>query len=310
MNKKGVWGLVVVVLVVMGGVLLFGFWGGQDDGKSEKIKIAATIFPLCDLTEQVVGSEAEIICLLPPGASPHTFELSPQTVAKLTDVDLVFYMGYGIDDWVLDYAESSERTKVVRVDRGIDLRSFAVEDEESIHVESDHEGGEIDPHYWLTASNAEKISRTIYETILKTDTENKDIYQKNWVAVEQGLAKLDGEIRLNLTNLRNRKMVTMHQAWGYFAAAYDLEVVATFEPFPGKEPTPKYLAEVSETMERERVVTIFSEPQMSNEVLKPFVKDLDLQLYILDPLGGVPERESYVEMMEYNAATIKEALGK
>lgn len=312
-KKTGLWALIIILILTIGGIAILGFWPIKKES-TEKFKAAATIFPLCDLTRQATGSAAEVVCLMPPGVSPHTFEASPRTIASLEGVDIIFYIGYGVDDWILDYVESTE-ARMIRVDSGIELKLFAEEaDEEDKRQEEghnhDHEPGRVDPHYWLSAPNAEKISRNIYEEMKKIDPKNEASYDQNWVVAEQALAKLDGEIRLNLSNLRTRKMVTMHEAWGYFAEAYDLEVAATFEPFPGKEPTPKYLADLSETMKKQRMTIIFSEPQLSNEILAPFVEDLGLRVYMLDPLGGVPGRESYVGMMEYNSATIKGALGK
>ncbi len=95
-----------------------------------------------------------------------------------------------------------------------------------------------------------------------------------------------------------------------FVFGCGLYIVVTFEPFPGKEPTAKYLEELNKVVKEDNIKVIFSEPQMSNDVLKPFAKDLGLELFVLDPLGGDEGRDSYIETMEYNGNILFEALNK
>ena len=92
------------------------------------------------------------------------------------------------------------------------------------------------------------------------------------------------------------------------ADEFGLEIVGAFEPFPGKQPTPRYLAALQEKARSHGVTALFSEPQLSNQAVAAFVGDIGLKLYVLDPLGGVEGRGGYIELLEYNTDIIVKAL--
>lgn len=265
-----------------------------------KIKVATTIFPIFDITKNITGNKIDVIQILPPGSSPHTFELSIAKAKELQDTSDIFMIGYGIDNWASTVKDAIGNVNLVTVDKNINLRT--AEGDEGL-PEYDNK----DPHYWLSIENAKEISRTIEKELEKIDPVNSQYYQDN---LDQYLVKLD-EAKNNISNdfkdIDSRKLVTFHDAWEYFADEFNLDIVATFEPFPGSEPTPKYLQDLSNSVKNENVKAIFSEPEFSNETIKPFVNDVGLKLYILDAEGNY-YGNSYIENMEGNAKIMKEAL--
>ncbi len=279
----------------------------EEDG----IKVAATIFPLVDIAQNIVGDKIEVVQILPSGASPHTFEITPEQVKKLQDVKVIFAIGHGLDDWVYDIKDAIGDIEIITVEKGIELKNISGEEEhEQIHEHEEHEHGDQDPHYWLSILNAKKIAENIKDELVKIDLENSEIYEENLQNYLVELGKLEEDVETKLVGVKTRDMVTFHNAWQYFVDEFDLDIVTTFEPFPGKEPTAKYLEELNKVVKEDNIKVIFSEPQMSNDVLKPFAKDLGLELFILDPLGGDEGRNSYIEMMEYNGDILFEALNK
>ncbi|MDD3887543.1 MAG: metal ABC transporter substrate-binding protein [Patescibacteria group bacterium] len=265
-----------------------------------KLRVAVTIFPLFDITKNIAGDKIDVIQILSVGASPHTFELTTAKTKELQNVSDIFMIGYGIDNWASSVKKTVGNVNVVTVDKNIDLRT--AEGDEGLP-----EYGNKDPHYWLSIDNAKEISKTIEQELEKIDPVNSQYYKDN---LDQYLAKLDEakkNIDSDLKNINFRKLVTFHDAWEYFADEFDLDIVATFEPFPGSEPTPKYLQDLSNTVKKENVKAIFSEPEFSNETIKPFVNDVGLQLYILDAEGNY-YGNSYIENMEGNAKIMREAL--
>jgi len=124
------------------------------------------------------------------------------------------------------------------------------------------------------------------------------------------LDSLSTRIRAHIDMLPDKKMITFHDAWAYFAEEFGLEIVGTFEPFPGKQPTPRYLAELQDVARRNKVKAVFSEPQLSDQAIASFVKDIGLELYVLDPLGGIEGRDSYIKLLTYNTDVIVEALSQ
>jgi zinc transport system substrate-binding protein len=105
-------------------------------------------------------------------------------------------------------------------------------------------------------------------------------------------------------------ILTFHDAWFYFAEDFGLKIAGTFEPAAGEEPTPRYLAELQRRIGTEHIHIVFTEPQLSPSVLESFAKDTKIGIAELDPVGGVEGRTTYLELMEFNANSIRRALQK
>jgi len=99
-------------------------------------------------------------------------------------------------------------------------------------------------------------------------------------------------------------MIVFHAGWNYFAAAYGLEVVAVFQPAPGREPAPRDLQKLYALARAHKIKAVFSEPQLPASSLEPMLQDLGLHLLILDPLGGSSPGDSYIEMLRRNVRNI------
>jgi ABC-type Zn uptake system ZnuABC Zn-binding protein ZnuA len=261
-------------------------------------RIAATIFPLYDLARQVAGDVAEVVLLLPPGASPHTFEPTPARVRDLAGARVLLAVGHGLDDWGARLAQQVGVPRVVTADAGIALRPLRGAAGSSA----------VDPHYWLAAANAATIARTIGAEIARLVPERRSRVDAARDACVGMLTTLDGELRRLLADLPDRRIATFHDAFGYFAAAYGLEIVAVFEPSPGREPGPRFVQAFHDAVRAAGVRVLFHEPQLSVEALRPIARDLGVTLAVLDPLGGLPGRETYVGTMRFDARQVAAAL--
>jgi zinc transport system substrate-binding protein len=282
----------------------------RSDSTDAKPKIAATIFPIYDIARNIVGDGMNVVAILPPGASPHTYEPSPRRVRELEGVALVFSIGHGLDDWTDTLVAMLPDAKKVVVDKGIHLEgsSGAEEHEEHGHAGEAHRHEGANPHYWLSINNGKQIARTIAEEAIRLDPARQDRYRANLASYLSELDSAKKRIQERIAGLPVRKMIAFHGAWIYYADEFGLEIVGTFEPFAGKRPTPRYLADLHEKAKRHNVKSLFSEPQLSSETVASFVNDIGLELFILDPLGGVDGRSDYIELLEYNTAVIAEAL--
>jgi ABC-type Zn uptake system ZnuABC Zn-binding protein ZnuA len=274
-----------------------------------RLKVAATIFPLYDLVRSVAGPEVEVVLLIPPGASPHTFEAKPGTIRALTDSAAVFAIGHRLDDWAARLAQEAGVSRTMVVDAQISLQ--ALEHELSGHgavPAHGHQHGAVDPHYWLAIPNAMRIVHTIAAALGDLDPAAKQAYEQRAVAFGKQLQAVDDEIRQMLQPLSKRDIATFHPAFGYFAEAYDLHVVATFEPSPGMEPGPRQVEAFLRQIEAHQLRVLFVEPQLPRQPLEGLARDLGVMLQELDPLGGGQGRDSYIAMMRFNAAQIAAAL--
>jgi zinc transport system substrate-binding protein len=195
------------------------------------------------------------------------------------------------------------------VDEGVQLKEFLAHEDHGEHEEHGEHGHEgLNPHYWLSVENGKAIAGNIARELIRIDPADEGSYRANLEAYLASLDTMKEDIAERLGTLPDKKIITFHNAWFYFANEFGLEIVGTFEPFPGKQPTPRYLADLQETARRNNVRAVFSEPQLSNEAIGSFVSDIGLELYVLDPLGGVEGRESYRELFHYNADVIAKAL--
>lgn len=286
-------------------VLLF-IDGSSDRSDSDAIKVAATIFPLYDIARNIAGDKVEVVQILPSGASPHTYEVTPGKIKELQNTKIIFAIGEGTDDWTENITESITGAEIKTVSNTITLKKFS--DLHSHDHEQGDEEGSHDPHYWLSPTNAKIIAATIAEALSELDPANKTYYEEQRTEYQAALDTLLQTASHKLSQLDNTHMVYTHDAWQYFNDEFGLETVGTFQASPGKEPTPKELAELVEIVEEYNVQALFSEPQLSDDVIRPFAEDTGLPVYVLDPLGGTDDRQSYVGLIQYNVATIFEAL--
>jgi zinc transport system substrate-binding protein len=290
--------LPIFVTIVACGLLLCSCRKNEPSaGDDGSLKVAATIFPLADIARNVGGDKITVITIMPPGASPHTFEPTYDTIRQANGIKALFTIGYGLDNWAQKVTASlSGNIAIIEVSKGIELRHF--------------EDGSIDPHYWLSLTNGSIIAKNIADSLGGIDPANKDYYFRNLAAYQLQLDKENKEIKTQLTTLQQRSFVTFHEAWFYFAKAYGLNVAEAFEPFPGKEPTPEFLARFIKTIKENNIKVVFTEPQFSAESIRQVAKDLQLKIRTLDPEGGTAETKTYIDMMRFNAETIYKALSQ
>jgi ABC-type Zn uptake system ZnuABC Zn-binding protein ZnuA len=256
--------------------------------------VAATIFPLYDVVREVGGPLVEPLLVLPPGASPHTFEPRPSNARALAHAALLLQIGHGLDDWAVRLAEASGVRRVVAVEAGIRLRRFS--------------DGSVDPHYWLSCANVGAISLTVSEELVRLLPSRQAEIRARLAGYLARLDAADSEIRRMLVGLPSRSIATLHDGFGYFADAYGLVVAAVFEPSGDREPTPRAVADFARRIRESGVRAIFAEPQLSKDAIRPIANDVGVPLSTLDDLGGVPGRDSCVSLLLFDARQVAEAL--
>lgn len=280
--------------VVLLATVLWAALAGLAGSEEARPTVATTIFPLYDITRQVAGPAAEVALMLPPGASPHTFEPTPSQVRALARARMVFVIGHGLDDWAARLARSAGVSRVVVVDRGVALRRET--------------GGTIDPHYWLAPANARAIAHTVADELEGLVPAHRAEIQSALTSYLARLDAVEAEVRGILADLPARRIATFHDAFGYFAEAFGLEVAAVFEPYPGREPSPRFVAEFQRQVRASGVRTLFAEPQLALDPLRPLARDLGVTLSVLDPLGGVAGRDTYLDLLRFNARQVAAAI--
>lgn len=323
-KKKNV--LVGILFLVSIIIFMFAIWffnsdvENVDTGIEGNIKTVATIFPIYDIMRQVGGEKIEANLLLPPGASPHTFEISPQEVKNLNSTNLLLFAGAGIDLWANTIVKENinqSRNDYVAIDLSqvVELQPFGESDnhddeegENEPENDDKHAPGEMDPHYWLNPDNAALIAQEIASQLTYFDPENRDYYEQNASTFISNLEERAVAWQEDIDNLSKKEIIVYHDAWFYFANYFNIDILASLEPFPGKLPSPKYLQEVNEIIEENNINVLFIEPQLSPDQARAMAQNLVADIEVLDPLGGVEGRETYIDLIDYNVNTIVNAL--
>lgn len=313
MNKRGRFLALGVILFIFGLLFfsrsLFNNPKPQgDNNQPTKIQVAATIFPLYDIIRQVGQDRVEAVLILPPGASPHTFDPSPSDLRLISNSDLIFKIGAGSDDWASRLIADNKNNKE-EVSKLVDLSSFlSLESVLNYEDEADHDHGDLDPHYWLDPIFAQEMAKIIALELARLDPSSSDYYLTN---AENFRLQLEEKMifwHKRLSNLPLRKIAVFHDAWYYFSRQFNLEIAASFEVFPGKTPSPQYLLDLQTKINDAGVKTLFIEPQLSSEAAQVLADDLGINVGILDPIGGLDNRDSYIKLIDYNIETIYGAL--
>lgn len=303
--------LMAAFFLTLAASLLMGC-GGQTGGPrtdDERPLVVTSVPILYSLTANVAGDDVRLENLLPPGMSPHGPSFRPEQARLVADADLLITNGAGLDPWADDLAAGAGRTDLERV-----VASRAVEvarPGEAVTVPDGGptEGTDVDPHVWLDPANAEAMVATIRDGLKKLDPANAAGYDQRAAAYAGRLRQLDGEIRRRLDDLPRKDFVSFHSAWLYYARAYGLRQVAVIQEFPGKDPSPKYLAGIVDLVRELGVTAVIAEPQFSSRPAAAIAAETDARVYTADPEGNALGASVYVDLMRANTDVFVEALG-
>jgi zinc transport system substrate-binding protein len=260
------------------------------------VLVAASIVPLADFVRQVGNDRVEVFTLVPPGASPHTYELVPRQVVRVSQARLLVLNGAGLEYWAhkLVAAAGHSALQIVDTSAGIPLLNAGPHG--------------ANPHVWLDVRQAMVQVRHVSDALVKVDPEHAPQYDANTAAYLKQLAALDGQIAAQVANWTHHEFIAFHPAWVYFARRYGLEQAAVIEKSPGREPSPAEIAGIVETARRIGARAIFAEPQFSPKAAATIAEESGARVVFLDPLGGSAHTQTYVELMSYNVAQMASAL--
>jgi zinc transport system substrate-binding protein len=274
------------------------------DPPDSKPLVVVSIFPLGDLAEQLVGETARVEVLLPPGASPATFDIAPRQLADLRDGKLFVMVGGGLDEWLVRVPESSGSTApILRVADGLHLLA---ESDEHAHQ------GTGNPHIWLDPILVrDEVVPKLAEALAGVFPDAAEGVSARAEALVDSLTALDEEIRNSLQPLEQRAFIATHSAWSYFALRYNLEEAGVIHAHPGQDPSSREMAHLAEIARDRGLGCLFVEPQLGEVPARALAAELSLPTLSLDPLGGPAEdqRTGYFELLRFNTRQFFRGLG-
>ena len=284
-------------------------------GATTALKVVAAETFLADIAQNVAGDRVKIESLMPIGVDPHGFEPTPTDVAKITDSQVLIVNGAGFEAFLDELLKNAGGTRVViEAASGLTQReSKAGEHAEGHEDEHEHEG---DPHFWLDPNNVIKYVENIRDGLAKADPAGAAAYTANAAAYVAKLQELDRWIadRVKAVPEANRKLVTNHESFGYFADRYGFQIIGTVMPSvsTGSAPSAQQLAQLIDHIKSTGAKAIFLEtgtnPQLAEQVAQETGVTAVTELYshsITEAGGAAP---TYLEMMKFNTDAIVTAL--
>jgi ABC-type Zn uptake system ZnuABC Zn-binding protein ZnuA len=311
---------------VMVAAAAFGLLPSCKQREAARPHVAVSIFPLYDISRRIAGDALDVVLILPPGRSEHGYEPTPKEMAKVADAKLAVLVGLGMDEWakkIVRGAASGTAPKELELGPLVEPRTMTaphVGEEEAEAAaaaaggkhdddEDEHKPGAKDPHFWLDPVRMQKAAAAITDAFAQlAPPAAQAAVRARGDDVKQKLAALHAELEGKQKTWAKRSIVTFHGSMGYFADRYGLTIAAIIEPFPGREPTAKYLSAVLAAIKSAKPAALFSEPQLDRAPAKVTADQAGLPLYELDPVGGTSGVESYEGLLRHDAEVLDKAL--
>ncbi|WP_236700298.1 metal ABC transporter substrate-binding protein [Allosalinactinospora lopnorensis] len=277
---------------------------GGGDGADPGLSLVTGVYPLEWLAAQVGGDRVEVRNLTEPGVDPHSLELSPREIGRVSEAEVAFYIT-GLQPAIDDAVAQEGAENALDVAGLVDLLPAGGEDDYG------HDHGEEDPHMWLDPSRMSEAADGLAEHLAEVDPEHADEYRANAEASIEELTEIDGEYAATLEDCESRDIVANHAAFGYLAEDYDLNQISVSGIDPESEPSPARMAEVADLVEEHDITTVFTETLAPPETAETIAEETGAKTAVLDPLEGITEEspgDDYPSVMRANLDELGSAL--
>lgn len=310
--------IIFVVLLALGLVLTSGCTDRQDASASpDKPIVAVSILPQAEFVEKIAGDQVKVVVMVPAGADPHTYEITPGQLRDLSKAQMYVKVGAGLDFenvWMDRLIAQNPHMMIVDSSSGIPFRTMEAHSHSHDHGENEtdehdhdeheaeahnhdeneteehdhdhdhtHEAGSRDPHIWTSPQNAKIMVNNIYAGLVQIDPDNGETYMQNRDAYLAELDAADSMIRETLAGKEGSSFIVYHPSWGYFADTYGLNEISV--EIEGKEPSAKDMKRLIDTAKEKNVRVIFVQPGFSATSTKAIATEINAEVVSIDPLA-------------------------
>lgn len=276
-----------------------------------RLRVVATTSIVADIVRQVGGDAIELATLLPVGTDPHSFQPAPRDAALLSQADIIFINGAGLEEFLAPLLENAgSNARVVSLSEDVPLRSFSLAGESV----DEHESGQ-DPHVWTDPTNVVLWVKAVEKNLSDLDPTNSQGYQSQAESFIRQLNELDTWIQTEVEQVppEKRKLVTDHISLGYFAGRYGFEQIGAVIPAASTmaQPSAQELALLEDAVKSYAVTAIFIDQAVNPALAQRIAEDTGVRLATfysgsLSAAGG--PASTYLEYMRYNVRVIVENL--
>jgi zinc/manganese transport system substrate-binding protein len=291
-------GALLAASLVAGGAASPELASGADGGRLE---VVATFSILADLVRNVGGDRVEVVALVGPDGNAHVYAPSPADARKLADAKVIFINGLGFEGWIDRLIKASgTRAPVVVATTGITPRTRG--------------NGHSDPHAWQSVANAKICVANIRNALIAADPAGKDVYEANAEAYMRKLDALEQEVKAAIARIpeERRRLITSHDAFGYFEAAYGVAFIAPQGVSTEAEASAKDVAGIIGQIKRRNASAVFLEnvtdPRLVQRIAGETGARIGGTLYsdaLTDANGDAP---SYIDLIRHNVKQLEAAL--
>lgn len=272
-------------------------------------QVVATSTVICGLTKEIAGNTIDIKCLIDAGSDPHVYNPKPDDRKAIDRAKLVLYSGYDFEPTLIRLikASSNKSAKIAVAEAAVPKP-----------LELEEDGKKVpDPHVWHDAKNGVAMAKVINTQLSKILPSQASVYNAKTQQITSNLTKLDTWIKSEIATIpaKQRKLVTTHDALGYYSKAYGIPVVGALEGISTDEaPTPTRVAQLVREIKASVVPTIFAETTINPKLIEAVAKEAKVKVspreLFTDGLGEAgSEADTYQKMMMANTRTIVEGLG-
>jgi zinc/manganese transport system substrate-binding protein len=296
----------IVTSIGMALLVLLGLSGGAN--AADKVKAVASFSLLGDMVRQVGGDRVEVITLVGPDGDAHVYEPTPADAKNLAASQILFTNGLGFEGWMDRLQKSSGfKGKAVVASTGVKPRTMLEE-----------EGGKsekiTDPHAWQSLANGRLYVANIRDGLIAIDPDGKSTYEANANTYLDAIAKEETDVKTALATLPKdrRKIITSHDAFGYFGAAYGLEIIAPEGVSTESEASAQDVAKIIRQIKQEKIPAVFMENITDHRLLDQIAAETgakiggELYTDALSPPDG--PSPTYLDIFRHNIGTLTAAL--
>ena len=303
-------GLVSLILLVLGcgeGATSTPVSGPQ------KLKVVSTVSPITSITENIGGTRIRLEGIVPEGVNSHTFEPAPSVARTIAEADLIILNGLFLEEPTLDMARANKSPAAVILQLGDRTVS---REEWQFDFSFPESEGRPNPHLWPEPFLALRYAELVREELVSLDPDNADYYNENFDSFEARIATLDRGIAAAVQTIpvNNRRLLTYHDSWAYFARRYGMTVVGAVQPSDFTEPSVRDVARLIDQIKEQKLPAVFGSEVFSSDVLEQIAKESGatfIDQLADDDLPGRPgdPDHSYLGLMLRNMEVMIPALG-
>ena len=296
----------LVVQIGLALLVLLGLSGGADS--ADKLKAVASFSILGDMVRQVGGDRVEVVTLVGPDGDAHVFSPTPADAKMLAGADVFFVNGLGFEGWMERLEKSSGfKGKTIVASEGVKPRTMVEE-----------EGGTpetiTDPHAWQDLANGKIYVANIRDGLIAADPDGKAVYEANAAKYLDAIAKEGEAVKEAIGKLppERLRIITSHDAFGYFGAAYGLEIIAPEGVSTESEASAQDVAKIIRQIKAEKIPAVFIENITDHRLLDQIARETGAKIggtLYSDALSGPDGPAStYLDMFRHNVGTLTAAL--